>query len=259
MPTESAPTYAEMLPRLYQLKAAADQSRRDGYFRDFEKRFTEGATVLWQYRRLERQLSMLDDEAWNDLKSRAVAVAHEHVSGRGWQPLFDTLNEAKGYVYLRNVGCTSIRFISRSDRKTPDLRASQGDTPVLCEVKTINVSQDEADMRAKIRQGAIVVRSVSTRLRAAMLGKLSATLRAAIRQLDCEDPRGEASRIVFTVLNFDDWVGDYQTEYIGQKNNRVEFIPGGTLTEPCLVSLFPHAGLSPCWYLERHTRREVDY
>jgi hypothetical protein len=56
----------------------------------------------------------------------------------------------------------------------------------------------------------------SAQLRAPVLGKLSATLKAAIRQLDCEDPHHEAWRIVFTVLNFDDWVGDRQTEYIGQ-------------------------------------------
>jgi hypothetical protein len=46
---------------------------------------------------------------------------------------------------------------------------------------------------------------------------------------------------------------------VPQKNGRVEFIPGGIKTEPCLVALFPHSGLQPCWYLERHTRREVDY
>jgi len=46
---------------------------------------------------------------------------------------------------------------------------------------------------------------------------------------------------------------------VPQKNNRVEFIPGGTVTEPCLLSVLPHLGLSPCWYVERHTRREVDY
>ena len=46
---------------------------------------------------------------------------------------------------------------------------------------------------------------------------------------------------------------------VPQKDNRVEFIPGGTVTESCLSSLFPHSGLSPCWYVERHTRREVDY
>jgi hypothetical protein len=28
--------------------------------------------------------------------------------------------------------------------------------------------------------------------------------------------------------------------------------------QECVTSLFPHAGDSPCWYLERHTRQEVD-
>lgn len=46
---------------------------------------------------------------------------------------------------------------------------------------------------------------------------------------------------------------------VPQKNNRVEFVPAGTQTETCLSSLFPHSGLAPCWYAERHTRREVDY
>lgn len=46
---------------------------------------------------------------------------------------------------------------------------------------------------------------------------------------------------------------------VPQKNNRVEFIPGGTVTQACVSSLFPHSGLEPCWYVERHTRREVDY
>lgn len=46
---------------------------------------------------------------------------------------------------------------------------------------------------------------------------------------------------------------------VPQKNNRVEFIPDGTETEPCLLALFPHSGLEPCWYVERHTRREVNY
>jgi hypothetical protein len=46
---------------------------------------------------------------------------------------------------------------------------------------------------------------------------------------------------------------------VPQKNNRVEFIPGGTETRTCLSSLFPHAGLAPCWWVERHTRKEVDY
>ncbi len=46
---------------------------------------------------------------------------------------------------------------------------------------------------------------------------------------------------------------------VPQKGNRIEFISGGTRAVPCLESLFPHSGLTPCWYAERHTRREIDY
>jgi len=205
-----------MLPRLYELKDVADQSHPDGYFRDFENRFAYGQTVLGHYQRLERQLSALSDDAWSELKSRAAVGARLRVDGRGWQSLFDTLNEAKGYVYLQSLGCTGIAFIKRANRKTPDLGAFQGGTRVLCEVKTINVSQDEADRRAHVAQGAIVVGSVETQVRAEMLKKVSATLESGIEQLDSEDPQSAARRIVFTVVNFDDWVGDYQTEYIAQ-------------------------------------------
>lgn len=209
-------SFAEMLPRIYELKDMTDQSHSDAYFRNFENRFAEGRTVLACYERLERQLSALDDEAWGDLKSRAAPVAHIRGSGRGWQTLFDTLNEAKGYVYLRGIGCTGIEFIKRSNRKTPDLGAFRDGTRVLCEVKTINVSQDEAARRAEIAQGASVVHETSAEVRAEMLKKVSSTLQDGIDQLDCEDPQRVARRIVFTVLNFDDWVGDYQPEYIAQ-------------------------------------------
>src|SRR5207244_10850060 len=50
----------------------------------------------------------------------------------------------------------------------------------------------------------------------AMLDKVTSTLAHAIEQLDHQDPDHKARRIVFTVLHFDDWVGDYQTEYIAQ-------------------------------------------
>ena len=45
---------------------------------------------------------------------------------------------------------------------------------------------------------------------------LTKTLAHAIEQLDQEDPNRTARRFVFTVLLFDDWAGDYQTEYIAQ-------------------------------------------
>jgi len=46
---------------------------------------------------------------------------------------------------------------------------------------------------------------------------------------------------------------------VPQKSGRMEYIPGNTETQSCVHSVFPQIGLPPCWYAERHTRREVDY
>jgi len=57
---------------------------------------------------------------------------------------------------------------------------------------------------------------VATTVTSGLLDKVIGTLTHAVEQLDHEDPERTARRIVFTVLHFDDWVGDYQTEYIAQ-------------------------------------------
>jgi hypothetical protein len=161
-------------------------------------------------------LSALGDAAWRDLRSRAANVAHRPYRGRGWQALFDAFNEARGYVYLQDCGCTEIAFIPRKAKKTPDLRAIQNGTRVLCEVKTINISQDEAEHRERVAQGVFEVTSTLGQVTAGMLSKVVSTIEDGIAQLDCEDPQRAARRIVFTVLNFDDWVGDCYPEYFAQ-------------------------------------------
>ena len=119
-------------------------------------------------------------------------------------------------MYLIHLSCSNIAFIKRKNKKTPDLRGILDGRHLLCEVKTINVSQDEADRRDRIHRGEIFVTSVPTNVTTGMLNKVSSTIVDAIEQLDHEDPGRTVRRIVFTVLNFDDWVGDYQTQYIAQ-------------------------------------------
>ena len=48
------------------------------------------------------------------------------------------------------------------------------------------------------------------------LRKLSATLADAVEQLDAADSKRQASRMIFTMLHFDDWWGDHQARYIAQ-------------------------------------------
>ncbi len=44
---------------------------------------------------------------------------------------------------------------------------------------------------------------------------------------------------------------------IQEKNARTEYVNGSTQDETCVNSLFPHQGLTPCWYLRRHPERQV--
>jgi hypothetical protein len=36
------------------------------------------------------------------------------------------------------------------------------------------------------------------------------------------------------------------------KGQKEEFDYMGTIAEPCVSALFPHASVPPCWWLERH-------
>lgn len=209
--------YVELFPRLYELKdAVPDPTHPDAYFQNFRERLEQSEHIRYVYLKVERSLGALDTDAWRDILERSAPLTMHRDAKRGWQSLFDTLNEAKGYAYLRSLGCTEIAFIKRQNKKTPDLHALHNGRRVLCEVKTINVSQDEADRREKTHQGQISATKVATSVTTGLLDKVNATLGHAIEQLDYEDPQRTARRFVFTVLHFDDWVGDYQAEYIAQ-------------------------------------------
>ncbi len=45
---------------------------------------------------------------------------------------------------------------------------------------------------------------------------------------------------------------------VPQKNGRTEFILDDARDEPCANALFPQGGTTPCWYLQRHSRRRVN-
>ena len=99
-------SFAEILPRLYELKGAVpDQTHPDAYFQHFGERLAESEHVRALYMKVERPLGVLDAEAWCDLKERSVSLLTARDGKRGWQALFDTLNESKGYAYLRSIGC----------------------------------------------------------------------------------------------------------------------------------------------------------
>lgn len=218
-PGKAQSGFDDALPRIYELRnELGDPSHPDAFFREFEDSLEKSPLKLDAFLKLERQLQPLDDKAWSDLKRKAKPhlIARAQEQGRGWQALFDILNEAKAFVYLQAIGCTTIRFTEPGTGKTPDLEAVLDGSRVLCEVKTINPSDDEAGNRRRVGQGESIASDVKNYVDEGFLRKLRSTLESAVEQLDAQDPQRKAHRFVFTVVHFDDWVGDYQEEYFRQ-------------------------------------------
>jgi len=46
---------------------------------------------------------------------------------------------------------------------------------------------------------------------------------------------------------------------VPQKDRKTEFIADAPQQETCVYSLFPQFGLTPCWYLARHTQQQINY
>ncbi|HYK35478.1 hypothetical protein [Alloacidobacterium sp.] len=132
--------------------------------------------------------------------------------GRGWHQLFDALHEARAYNYLKSSGCTNLRFIPESSKKTPDLEGSLALDRVLCEVKTINISDEEMAFRT----GPPKARSFPLTLTAGFLKKIHATIETAKQQLLTFDDGYAAVHFVYLNVSFDDFLAEIKEAYFKQ-------------------------------------------
>jgi hypothetical protein len=216
------------LSRVFELHDAFGEPQPGDYFWEFESSIERLPLKLAAFERLEYQLTALDAQAWDDIRSRALPELRSRRPGRGWQSLFDVLNEAKAFRYLKELGAAKVRFVPRTSQKTPDLECELDGEPVLCEVKTINISEVEAEHRRRVSEGHIEATSVAACVRDELLIKISTTLQAARLQLEVHDASGVARHVIFFVIHFDDWVGDYQGEYLAQIDASLstELVPG---------------------------------
>jgi glutaminyl-tRNA synthetase len=199
-------------PRIEELRALVrNPTSPNAYFHDFERRIAEEPTMRRQFLDLERELQGLDKVAWTYLKREAAAFLERRHPIRGWQALFDTLNQARAYNHLARIGCTNIRFVERSrtrGEKTPDLEATLNGKAYFCEVKTINTSDIEANRRTKGGVGmtsAIVAEE--------FLGKLYNTLTRAKTQMERYSQSIDSFKLAYLIINFDDILHEYAEDY----------------------------------------------
>jgi hypothetical protein len=45
---------------------------------------------------------------------------------------------------------------------------------------------------------------------------------------------------------------------VAQKNGKTQYIFDPPQAQSCSNSIFPHAGVPPCWYLQRHSDQRTD-
>ena len=218
--TASRVSLRDRLPRVFELKDLVQNPDHErAYFQDFEASLERLPQKLDAFIRLESQLAQLDLSAWSALASRAARrlVSTTREVGRGWQQLFDALNEARAYGYLLRLGCSDIRFLSPGSAKSPDLAATLDGRPILCEVKTINVSDEQAERNRRVAAGEIFATEIVPQLpQEFLVNKLTPTLQAATRQLAGHDQSKQARWIVYLVLNLDDLAFDYDVEQFRQ-------------------------------------------
>jgi hypothetical protein len=169
-----------------------------------------GAVAGWGLHPLESAAfarRTLDADAWTFLKDEVAPLLATRDPKRGWQSLFDKLNQAKAYNHLKDAGYLEIRFVPPSAVKgvqTPDLQADGA----LCEVKTINISEIEADRRDSGGVG-----TSTDQLDDGFFRKLSSDLRKAKAQMTAYSTGPNTKYIAYVIVNFDDSLHEYADRY----------------------------------------------
>ena len=223
--------YRKELSRVYELQDLIESPRPpDAYFRDFDQSLADYPQKRRHFRDIESDLQGLDPAAWAFLKADVTSLLTARDAKRGWQALFDILNHAKAYNHLKRLGCTDIAFIPLSPVKgqlTPDIRADLNSMRVLCEVKTINISEVEA---ARRQSGG--VGTSTDRLEPGFFNKLTSDLLRAKEQMLAYDADVATRKIVYVVVNFDDSLHEYADRYQGQIDQYVTSkpVPGLEIT-----------------------------
>lgn len=185
-----------------------DANDPNAYFReDFENSLSEIPQKRKQLCDIDAELQLLDQNAWEHLKAEAIPYLTKRNPSRGWEQFFNILNQAKAYNYLVRQNCDGVHFVPKAARKqTPDLEARRNGVSVLCEVKTINISKDEANDRAS-RKAKLVRYTLSE----GIFKKFKSNMELATGQMRAYDET--ASHMLYCIVNFDDSLHEYSDDY----------------------------------------------
>ncbi|WP_144079039.1 hypothetical protein [Nitrospina gracilis] len=180
------------------------------YFQNFHDSIrNESKRRVWLRR--EKEFQGLNQIAWDQFKTKVKDSNYLTVNSelRGWEQLIGLLNEVRGYNYLKNLDCVDIHFLPNESNETPDLEGKFAEEIILCEVKTLNISDEESE-----RRNGLVAGEVLNFLPEGFMDKLGKAIDKAHNQ--CFSFKPNARRIVYININFDDFLGESKQDYYKQ-------------------------------------------
>jgi len=105
-----------------------------------------------QFREWESLLQALDDQSLDIFLAKASGrVTACSNPERGWTQLVECINEVRGYQYALSLGYPEVRLIREQSDELPDIEASNGDGKCLVEVKTIQKSDMDIELRGQVQ------------------------------------------------------------------------------------------------------------
>jgi hypothetical protein len=181
------------------------------FYKDFNAKIESIQEMRKCYEELEVHLSTVDIFSWNILKLKSISHYFDEREGSRKQGFFNILNESKAYSFLLKNNFTNLEFIPESNNsKSPDIKGCLANHSILCEVKTICISNNEINKRKA--SDAFSPIDLYSKLNDNFFGKLKSSIETAKTQIK-EYSQSEAIGIIYLIINFDDWVGDFINNY----------------------------------------------
>lgn len=151
-------------------------------------------------------LHSLDESSWQALKAKVNKLFKQSDSIRGKQQFFNQLNEVLAYKYLKDHGYSNITFVPEGTKegvKSPDLEFEEQGKKGLCEVKTINKSDEE------LNRCEVFDSSIYAELSDGFINKFKFHLDNAQEKM----PNSNSKKLVYMVVHFDDLLLSFFSKY----------------------------------------------
>jgi enoyl reductase-like protein len=173
----------------------------DKFFSDFENKWSKHPLMEKYFRTYNKAFMTMDLASWEILKAKALQHYLDHRRGQLKQGFFNQLNESFAYRYLIRQGFDGVRLIKEGKKPSPDIQFRVHDGLAFCEVKTLNISNDEIYRRTRINvaQDGFVYACLSD----GFIKKFCDAVQTAKNQIHAVGDRG----LIYVIVEFDDFAG----------------------------------------------------